>query len=91
LAFGIIFLLFSSRANGGYTYSAHGRQISCPERMRLIFPMQGMSEAKSRASNWNLMRSEIAKPLSATSQADPRGNDPGVLDLVHSLSDLGHE
>ena len=52
LWFGIIFLLFSSIGNWGYTYSAHRRYGQLPGKKRLIFSMHGTPAVRSHGRSW---------------------------------------
>jgi putative membrane protein len=61
LWFGIVFLLFSSIGNWGYTYRAHQKYGTPPRKDALDILDERYARGEIAREEYNLMKSEIAK------------------------------
>jgi putative membrane protein len=62
LWFGVIFLLFSSVGDWGYTYSAHRRYSRLPGKDALDILKTRYARGEITREQLSLMKTEIAKP-----------------------------
>jgi len=65
LWFGIVFLLFSSIANWGYSYRAHQKYDTRPRKEAINIPDERYVRGEISREEYSQMRSDLAKKIPA--------------------------